>query len=143
MSIRPTPFVALLLLAVTFASLSAHHAFSAEFDQNTPDDLVGTVTGMEWINPHAWIHLDVKAPDGRVESWKIEGATPNTLVRRGFTKSSLLPGTVIHVYGYRAKDGSSTANGRDLSFPDGRKIFMGSSGTGAPDDKPEKIGRAH
>jgi hypothetical protein len=113
---------------------SAHHAFSAEFDANKPIKLKGTVTKMEWINPHAWIHIDVKQPDGKVESWMIEGGTPNTLLRRGFTKDSLKAGTEISVDGYQAKDGSNRANGRDLTFADGRKLFMGSSGTGAPRD---------
>ena len=89
---------------------------------------------MEWINPHAWIHIDVKAASGDVEKWMIEGGTPNTLLRRGFTKNSLQYGTEIVVDGYQAKDGSRKANGRDLTFPDGRKLFMGSSGTGAPKD---------
>jgi hypothetical protein len=112
----------------------AHHAFSAEFDANKPIKLKGTVTKMEWINPHAWIHIDVKKADGSVESWMIEGGTPNTLLRRGFTKDSLKAGTEISVDGYQAKDGSNRANGRDLTFADGRKLFMGSSGTGAPKD---------
>ena len=113
---------------------SAHHAFSAEFDANKPIKLKGTVTKMEWINPHAWIHIDVKKADGSVESWMIEGGTPNTLLRRGFTKDSLKAGTEIAVDGYQAKDGSNRANGRDLTFADGKKLFMGSSGTGAPRD---------
>src|SRR2546426_4946019 len=112
----------------------AHHAFAAEFDAKKPLQLRGTVTKMEWINPHAWIHVDVKKADGSVESWMIEGGTPNTLLRRGFTKNSLLPGTEILVDGYQAKDGSKRANGRDLTLPDGKKLFMGSSGTGAPLD---------
>lgn len=112
----------------------AHHAFSAEFDANRPIKLQGTVTRMEWINPHAWIHIDVKKPDGTVEKWMIEGGTPNTLFRRGFSKTSLLPGTEILVDGYQAKDGSMKGNGRDVTFPDGRKLFLGSSGTGAPTD---------
>ena len=112
----------------------AHHAFSAEFDANRPLQLEGTVTRMEWINPHAWIHIDVTKDDGSVESWMIEGGTPNTLFRRGFTKDSLTPGTVIMVDGYQAKDGSMRANGRDLTLPDGQKLFLGSSGTGAPRD---------
>jgi hypothetical protein len=111
-----------------------HHAFAAEFDANKPVRLKGTVTKMEWINPHAWIHIDVKSSGGAVEKWMIEGGTPNTLLRRGFSKTSLLPGTAIVVDGYQAKDGSLKANGRDLTFPDGRKLFMGSSGTGAPRD---------
>ena len=114
--------------------VAAHHAFAAEFDAKKPLQLKGTVTKMEWINPHAWIHIDVKKPDGTVESWMIEGGTPNTLLRRGFTKNSLLPGTEIAVDGYQAKDGSHRANGRDLTLPDGKKLFMGSSGTGAPTD---------
>jgi hypothetical protein len=112
----------------------AHHAFSAEFDANKPIQLTGTVTKMEWINPHAWIHIDVKKPDGTVEKWMIEGGTPNTLLRRGFTKNSLAIGTEIKVDGYQAKDGSMRGNGRDLTLPDGKKLFMGSSGTGAPRD---------
>ena len=121
-----------LLLAA--APALAHHAFAAEFDAKKPLQLRGTVTKMEWINPHAWIHVDVKKPDGTIESWMIEGGTPNTLLRRGFTKNSLLPGTEIVVDGYQAKDGSHRANGRDLTLPDGKKLFMGSSGTGAPTD---------
>ena len=123
----------LLALAGT-TSVWAHHAFSAEFDANRPVQLKGTVAKMEWINPHAWIHVDVEVEGGKVERWMIEGGTPNTLFRRGFTKQSLLPGTVIFVDGYQAKDGSMKANGRDLTFEDGRKLFMGSSGTGAPRD---------
>jgi hypothetical protein len=125
---------ALFSMAVS-APVVAHHAFSAEFDAKKPVKLEGTVTKMQWINPHAWIHVDVKRPDGKMESWMIEGGTPNTLFRRGFTKDSLKTGTKIVVEGYRAKDGSMRANGRDITFTDGRKLFMGSSGTGAPGDK--------
>ena len=116
------------------ARLSAHHSFAAEFDAKKPVKFRGTVTKMEWINPHAWIHVDVKGPDGKVVTWMVEAGTPNTLFRRGFTKNSLAPGTEILVEGYQAKDGSNKANGRDVTFPDGRKLFLGSSGTGAPDD---------
>ena len=123
-----------LSLLATAVPVRAHHAFAAEFDAKKPLQLRGTVTKMEWINPHAWIHIDVKKPDGTVEAWMIEGGTPNTLLRRGFTKNSLLPGTEIIVDGYQAKDGSHRANGRDLTLPDGKKLFMGSSGTGAPSD---------
>ena len=114
------------------APVFAHHAFAAEFDAKKPLKLRGTVTRMEWINPHAWIHIDVKDTDGKVVSWMIEAGTPNTLFRRGFTKDSLVPGMEILVDGYVSKDGSNRANGRDVTFPDGRKLFLGSSGTGAP-----------
>ena len=93
---------------------------------------------MEWINPHAWIHIDVKKPDGKVESWMVEAGAPNALLRRGFTKTSLPAGTVITVEGYQAKDGANRANGRDITYQDGKKLFVGSSGTGAPDERPEK-----
>jgi hypothetical protein len=113
-------------------SLRAHHAFAAEFDANKPVKFEGTITKMQWINPHVWLHMDVKLPDGKTESWAFEAGTPNVLFRRGFTKSSLPVGTKIVIDGYRAKDGSRRANGRDITFADGKKLFMGSSGTGAP-----------
>jgi hypothetical protein len=123
---------ATLLLGV--AAVSAHHSFAAEFDANKPIQLKGTVARVEWINPHTWIHVDVKDADGTTVRWMIEGGTPNTLLRRGLTKTSLPEGTEIVVDGYRAKNGSNRANGRDVTFPDGRKLFLGSSGTGAPKD---------
>jgi len=112
----------------------AHHAFAAEFDSNKPVKLKGTVTKVEWINPHAWIHMDVKNADGTVSNWMIEGGSPNTLLRRGFTKLSLPVGTEIIVDGYQAKDGLNKANGRDITFPDGKKLFVGNAGPdeGAP-----------
>jgi hypothetical protein len=112
-----------------------HHAFAAEFDPKRPVKLRGVVTKMEWINPHAWMHIDAKDADGKVTSWMIEAGTPNTLFRRGFTKDSLKIGTEVLVDGYQSKDGSNTANGRDVTLPDGRKLFLGSSGTGAPEDE--------
>jgi hypothetical protein len=112
----------------------AHHAFSAEFDANRPVQLAGVVTKMEWVNPHSWIHLDVKKPDGAVEKWMVEGGTPNTLLRRGLRKQDLLPGTEIKVDGYQSKDGALRANGRNLTLASGRALFLGSSGTGAPAD---------
>ena len=115
-------------------SMSAHHAFSAEFDANKPVQLKGTVVKVEWINPHSWIHIDVKSPDGKVQRWMIEGGNPTVLLRRGLNRDSLPIGTEIVVDGYRAKGSPTKANGRDITFADGRKLFMGSSGTGAPSD---------
>jgi hypothetical protein len=119
-----------ILLAVTLPAW-AHHSFASEFDVTKPVKLEGMVTKMEWINPHSWIHIDVKNPDGTVTSWMIEGGSPNSLLRRGFTKHSLEPGTQIVVEGYQAKDGANRANGRDLTFPDGKKLFIGTN----PDEK--------
>ncbi len=120
------------------AAALAHHAFAAEFDANKPVNLRGPVTRVEWINPHAWIHIDSKNADGTSTAWMVEGGTPNTLLRRGITKDSLVIGTEIVVRGYQSKDAlckpKCRANGRDVTFPDGRKLFMGSSGTGAPKD---------
>ena len=126
-----------LVLAVA-PSATAHHAFAAEFDANAPVTLRGTVTKMDWINPHSWIYIDVKEPDGKVTSWMIEAGAPNALLRRGFNKDSLPPGTEILVEGYQAKSGAKRANGRDITFADGKKLFVGSSGTGAPYERPEK-----
>jgi hypothetical protein len=120
------------LLLASVAPVGAHHAFQSEFDAKKPVKFRGTVTKMEWVNPHAWIHLDVKKPDGTVEKWMVEAGTPNTLLRRGFTKTSLLAGTEVVVDGYQSKDGSLRANGRDLTLPNGQTLFLGSSGTGAP-----------
>ena len=127
--------LAAVSLSAMSASVAAHHAFGAEFDSNKPVKFEkAVVTKMEWTNPHVWIHVDVSMPDGSTEPWAIEAGTPNVLFRRGFTKQALLPGTVIRIDGYRAKDGSHRANGRDLTLPDGRTLFLGSSGTGAPEE---------
>jgi uncharacterized protein DUF6152 len=131
--------VVALLLPLLFAVLpaSAHHAFAAEYDAKKPVKFKGTVTKMEWINPHAWIHIDVKKPDGTVEEWMIEFGTPNTLLRRGFTRDSLKPGTEILVDGYQSKDGSLRANGRNVTLPDGRTLFAGSPVEDAPYKEPD------
>jgi len=131
-----TAIVGGLGLVLAVMPVRAHHAFSAEFDAAKPINIKGTVTKMEWINPHSWIHIDVKKPDGTVESWMVEGGAPNALMRRGFGKQSLLPGTEVAVEGYQAKDGALRANGREITFADGRKLFVGSQGTGAPGDEP-------
>ena len=115
---------ALLLAAVP---VWAHHAFAAEFDASKPVKLKGTVSKMEWINPHAWLHIDVKDADGKVTTWMIEAAAPNSLLRRGFTKYSLATGTELQVEGFQAKDGSNRANGSSITFTDGRKLFVGNA----------------
>jgi len=125
-----------LIFSVT--ALEAHHAFTAEFDANQPVVLKGTVTLTEWINPHSWVHVDVKGADGKVVNWAVECGAPNQLLRRGWNKNSLPIGIEIVVDGFRAKNGSATANARDITLPDGRTLFVGSSGTGAPYDNPKK-----
>ena len=121
-------------LLMATGPLSAHHAFSAEFDAASPVKLQGPITKVELVNPHAWINMEVKKPDGKVEQWMVEGGTPNTLQRRGITRDTIKIGTIIVVDGFRSKDGTMRANGRDITFPDGKTLFMGSSGTGAPRD---------
>jgi hypothetical protein len=126
----------LMIVAMAMIALgpraSAHHSFAAEYDANNPITLTGTVTKMAWINPHAWIYIAVLTPDRSIENWAIEAGPPGTLVRAGFTKESLAPGTEIVVNGYRAKDGALRANGRDITLPDGRLLFVGGSAPDAP-----------
>jgi hypothetical protein len=126
-----TVLLASVVAAVT-APAFAHHAFAGEFDASKPITLRGKVTRIEWINPHAWLHMDVVNAEGKVESWRIEAGSPNTLVRRGMTRDSIPTGTEIVVFGYRHRNGSNAANGRDVTLPDGTKLFLSSPGTGAP-----------
>ena len=127
-----------LLAALTAKPVVAHHAFGAEFDAKRPVKFKGVVTKMVWVNPHAWIYVDVKKADGSVDEWMVEAGTPNTLLRRGFTKQSLQPGTEITVDGYQSKDGSLRVNGRDVTLPNGQTLFLGSAGTGAHYDEKTK-----
>ena len=127
--------VGLLLAAVPVA---AHHSFAAEFDANSPITLKGTLTKMEWVNPHGWIYVDVKGPDGKVTNWAVEAGAPNALLRRGLRKTDFPNGTEVVIEGFRAKNGSNTINGRSVKMLDGRNFFMGSSGTGAPGDGAER-----
>jgi hypothetical protein len=124
----------LFVLMLLTGRAEAHHAFAAEFDADRPLRLQGPVTRIEWVNPHAWIHIEVTTDEGSKEIWMVEGGTPNTLLRRGLNKNSLAIGTMIMVDGYQSKDRSKRANGRDITLADGTTVFMGSSGTGAPKD---------
>lgn len=133
----PTFAVVALGVAGMTGGALAHHSFAAEFDADQPVTLEGTITRMEWLNPHTWMHLAVANDDGTTTDWMIEGGTPNTLFRRGFTPDAVPVGTQITVHGYRARNGANRANGRDMILPDGSRLFMGSPGTGAPDEPEE------
>ena len=128
------------LLLAAVPAVWAHHSFAAEFDEKQPITLRGTLTKMEWVNPHGWLHIDVKGQDGKVVSWAIEAGGPNALLRRGLRKTDFPAGVEVIVEGYRAKNGTPTANGRTVKMLDGRNFFLGSSGTGAPADGAEKPG---
>lgn len=127
-------FLSSVVLLFSALPLRAHHAFAAEFDDKKPIHFTdATVTKVEFINPHSWIHVDVKMPDGSVENWAIEAGSPNILLRRGITRNTLKPGDKINIDGYQAKDATHRANGRDLTLPNGQKLFLGSQeNTGAP-----------
>jgi hypothetical protein len=130
-----TVSAAAVLVAAVAAPVAGHHAFGGEFDSTRPVVLKGPITRVEWVNPHAWIHLEVTGADGKKEQWMVEGGSPNSLLRRGVTKETLAVGTIIVVDGYQSRDHTLLrANGRNITYPDGRKLFLGSSGTGAPAD---------
>jgi hypothetical protein len=138
MKIKQIAMIASAGVVLAVAPAWAHHAFAAEFDAKKPVHLEGTVSKVELINPHSWIHVDVKGADGAVTSWMVEAGSPNVLLRRGFTKATISPGTAVVVEGFQSKDGSMRANGRDITLPNGQKLFLGSQGTGAPYDEKTK-----
>jgi len=128
--------VVMLGLCAAASPAAAHHSFAAEYDAKQPISLSGSIVIVDFVNPHAWIYVDVKEPDGKVVRWNVEMGSPNSLIRRGFTKNSVPVGTAVVIDGYRAKDGSRTINSTTVKLPDGRRLFTGSSGTGAPGDAP-------
>ncbi|OFW00445.1 MAG: hypothetical protein A3I61_04910 [Acidobacteria bacterium RIFCSPLOWO2_02_FULL_68_18] len=132
MRIRVVLIAACSVLVTAAAPTWAHHSFASEFDARKPVKFRATVTKMEWINPHSWMHIEVKKPDGTAESWMIEAGSPNSLFRRGINKNTVKPGMEVIVDGYQARDGSRRANGRDVTLPDGRRLFFGTSSADAP-----------
>lgn len=127
-----------ILLLIASQPAAAHHAFGSEFDSNAPVLIKGKIVQIEWVNPHTWIHVEMTKPDGTKEVWMFEGGSPNTLLRRGVNKTTFPAGTEVIIDGYQARDHSEKrANARNITFTDGRKIFLGSTGTGAPD--PDKF----
>jgi hypothetical protein len=135
MRVTSTFVLAALAFIAAAIPVRAHHAFASEFDAKRPIKFTATVTKMEWINPHSWMHVEVKKPDGTVENWMIEAGSPNSLFRRGINKNTVKPGMQVVIDGYQARDGSRRANGRDVTLPEGRKLFLGSTGTGAPGEQ--------
>ncbi len=137
---RRTLSIGIAVLGLLLAALPApaHHAFGSEFNVDKPIALRGTVTMMEWVNPHSWIHIDVKGADGTVVNWMIEGGSPNSLLRLGFTKNAVLPGMEIVVDGYQAKDATNKAVGKALTFADGRQLFLGGSEPAGRGESPKK-----
>jgi hypothetical protein len=131
-SMRKTLAMAMAIVVLSMAPVVGHHAFSAEFDANKPVKLSGTITKLDWVNPHSWLYLDVIDSKGKATNWAVELAAPNAMLRRGWNKNSIPVGTKIVVDGWRAKNGANIANGGNVTLPDGRKLFVASSGTGAP-----------
>jgi hypothetical protein len=127
-----------VLWLASAAPVLAHHSFAAEFDSAKPVTLIGTVKEFRWVNPHSWLHINVVQPDGTTIEWAVEGGAPSALLRRGWDRNTLPPGTKVTVTGFMAKDGSRRANATDITFPDGKQLYMGSSGTGAPNERLER-----
>jgi hypothetical protein len=138
MTMKPFAAAAATAILLVTTAASAHHAFTAEFDGNQPVTLKGTISKVEWINPHSWVYVDIKEASGATTTWKIECGAPNQLMRRGWNKNSIPVGSQVTVEGYRAKNGSTTANAKDIIAADGKRFFVGSSGTGAPFDNDKK-----
>jgi hypothetical protein len=125
-------------ILISSLQLPAHHAFTAEFDTKKPVKLRGTIAKIEMVNPHSWIYIDVRNDDGSKSQWMLEAGSPNVLVRRGFSKAAIPKGTEVIFEGFQAKDGSNRANGRDITFPDGKKLFIGSTGAEGPPEDAKK-----